>query len=60
MEGGLLDKVKGRVREAVGSLLGDEDLKRKGRADQTAGKAKEKAADVVDKAREAVSGEDHA
>jgi uncharacterized protein YjbJ (UPF0337 family) len=56
-EGGKIDKAKGRVKEAVGSLLDDEELKRKGRADQKAGKAKEKAEDVVDKTKEAVTGE---
>ena len=54
-EGGIVDKVKGRVKEAAGALLDDEELKRKGRADQTAGKAKEKAEEVVDKAKEAVT-----
>jgi len=56
-ESGIVDKVKGRVKEAGGSLLDDDELKRKGRADQKAGKAKEKAAEVVDKAKEAVTGE---
>ncbi len=55
---GLLDKVKGRVKEAAGSLLDDDELKRTGRADQKAGQAKEKAEEVVDKAKEAVTGDD--
>ncbi|MGH0030277.1 MAG: CsbD family protein [Myxococcota bacterium] len=57
-EGGFIDKTKGRLKEAAGSLLDDDELKRSGRADQTAGKAKEKAEEVVDKARDAVSGDD--
>ena len=56
--GGVVDNVKGRLKEAAGSLLGDEELKSSGRADQTAGKAKEKAEEVVDKAKQAVAGED--
>lgn len=56
-EGGTLEKAKGRVKEAAGDLLDDDELKRKGRADQTAGKAKEKAEDVVDRVKEAVVGE---
>ena len=35
------DETKGRVKEAAGDLTGDKDLKREGKADQTAGKAKE-------------------
>lgn len=58
MAGGVVDRVKGRLKEAAGSLLGDKELKRKGRADQKAGRAKEKAEEVVDKAKEAVTGED--
>jgi len=56
-EGGLIDKVKGRIKEATGSLIDDDELKQKGRADQTAGEAKEKAEEVVDKAKEKVTGE---
>jgi uncharacterized protein YjbJ (UPF0337 family) len=43
---GEMDKAKGRVKEAVGALTDDDDVKNEGRADQTVGKAKEK----VDKA----------
>ena len=46
---------KGRVKEAVGDLTGNEDLENKGKVDQAkasvkgaAGDAKEKAGDVVD------------
>jgi uncharacterized protein YjbJ (UPF0337 family) len=37
MGDGKTDKAKGRVKEAAGSLTGDEDLKREGRRDQAAG-----------------------
>ena len=56
-ESGSVDKVKGRVKEAAGSLFDDDELKRKGRVDQKAGKAKEKVEELVDKAKEAVTGE---
>ena len=35
------DQVKGRVKQAVGDLTGDEGLKREGKADEKAGEAKE-------------------
>jgi uncharacterized protein YjbJ (UPF0337 family) len=57
-EGGKLDDIKGRLKEAAGSLLGDEDMKREGKADQTAGKAKKKADELIDRARDAVRGDD--
>jgi uncharacterized protein YjbJ (UPF0337 family) len=44
------DDAKGRVKEAAGSLTGDDDLKREGKVDKATGAAKdgvEKAADKV-------------
>lgn len=58
MGGGKTDEAKGRLKEAAGSLLDDEDLKREGKADQAEGKAKRKAEELVDKARDAVAGDD--
>ena len=34
------DEAKGRVKQAVGDLTGDKDLKREGKVDELAGKAK--------------------
>jgi uncharacterized protein YjbJ (UPF0337 family) len=55
------DDIKGRVKEAAGDLTDNDDLKREGKADQAAGKAKdflgdakEKAEDVVDDVRDKV------
>jgi uncharacterized protein YjbJ (UPF0337 family) len=55
------DQVKGRVKEAVGDLTDDHDLKREGQADRLAGEVKEKVGDVkakiedvIDKAKDAV------
>ena len=47
-----LDKGKGRVKEAAGSLTGDRSLKNEGRADQ----AKAKVKDTVDKAAGVLTG----
>ena len=54
------DQVKGKAKEATGSLTGDEDLEAEGKADRRAGEAKEKLGhakdkldDVIDKAKDA-------
>jgi uncharacterized protein YjbJ (UPF0337 family) len=46
-----VDKGKGRVKEAAGSLTGDTSLKNEGRADQ----AKAKVKDTVDKIGDVLS-----
>jgi uncharacterized protein YjbJ (UPF0337 family) len=51
---GKMDKGKGRVKEAVGDLTDNKSLKRKGRADQAGGKAKEKVRDAADKVEDTV------
>ena len=38
---GAVDKIKGRAREATGSVTGDEEKKVEGRSEQTKGAAKE-------------------
>ena len=48
------DKVKGRTKQAVGALTGNEKLKREGRLDEHAGDAKEKAEGVIDAVRDKV------
>lgn len=48
------DQVKGRVKQAVGDLTDNDDLKREGRTDQTAGKVKEFLDGVKDKADDLV------
>jgi uncharacterized protein YjbJ (UPF0337 family) len=49
---GTADEAKGRVKEAVGSLTDDDDLKREGKVDKAAGKAK----DAVDKVKDKLTG----
>jgi uncharacterized protein YjbJ (UPF0337 family) len=55
------DQAKGRIKEAVGSLTNDDDLKREGKTDRVAGEVKEKVGqaedkveDVIDKAKDAL------
>ncbi len=45
---GAMDKAKGRLKEAAGSLTGDETLKQEGRADQRSGTFKEKKGKLKD------------
>jgi len=51
---GTSDKIKGRVKEAVGVLTDDQRLKREGKLDQATGKIKKAVERVVDKAKNAV------
>ena len=46
------DDAKGRLKEAAGSLSGDEDLKREGKVDRAAGKAKEGVERASDKVKD--------
>jgi uncharacterized protein YjbJ (UPF0337 family) len=48
------DQVKGKAKQAVGDLTGNEDLKKEGKADERAGKVKEFLGDVKDKAEDQV------
>jgi len=50
---GEADQAKGRIKEAVGDLTDDKDLKREGKVDQGAGKVKE----AVDKVKDKLTGE---
>ena len=59
--GGKADQVKGRVKEAVGSLTDDKALKAEGKTDRVAGEIKEKVEDakdnvenVIDKTKDAL------
>lgn len=56
MSSGTVDKMKGRVKEAAGALVGDDKLKQEGKADQLAGKVKDAAEKVVDKVKGVVKG----
>jgi uncharacterized protein YjbJ (UPF0337 family) len=51
---GKTDKVKGRIKEAAGSLTGNDRLRDEGKADQAVGEAKEVIQKVADKVKNAV------
>lgn len=48
------EQAKGRTKQAVGDLTGNDDLKREGALDKAAGKAKEKIGDAKDTIDDAV------
>jgi uncharacterized protein YjbJ (UPF0337 family) len=52
---GTIDKAKGRVKEAVGDLTGDQSLKNEGRVDRASGSIKDKVGDAADKVKDVVN-----
>jgi uncharacterized protein YjbJ (UPF0337 family) len=52
---GDMEQAKGRAKQAVGDLTDDDELRREGKADEQAAKAKEKVGDVIDKAKDKVT-----
>ncbi|HEX6382180.1 MAG TPA: CsbD family protein [Acidimicrobiia bacterium] len=48
------DEMKGRMKEAAGDMMDDDELKREGKADRIGGTVKEKANEVVDKAKDVI------
>jgi uncharacterized protein YjbJ (UPF0337 family) len=48
------DDAKGRVKEAAGSLTGDEDLKREGKVDRAGGAVKDGVEKATDKVKDAL------
>jgi uncharacterized protein YjbJ (UPF0337 family) len=57
MGDGDVDDAKGRLKEAAGSLTGDESLKNEGRVDQAAGTVKDGVGDAADKVKDLVNGD---
>ena len=51
--GSTTDKIKGRVKEAVGVLTDNDRLKREGQTDQVVGEVKDKVERVVEKIKDA-------
>ena len=47
-----MDEAKGRMKEAAGDLTDDDEMKREGKADRMGATVKEKAGEVVDKAKD--------
>ena len=55
MSDGTKDDVKGRTKEAAGSLTGDRSLKNEGKVDRASGKVKDAVGDTADKVKDAVN-----
>jgi uncharacterized protein YjbJ (UPF0337 family) len=55
MGDGASDDAKGRLKEAGGSLTGDDSLKREGKVDKATGKVKDAVGDTADKAKDVVN-----
>jgi uncharacterized protein YjbJ (UPF0337 family) len=47
-----MDEAKGRMKEAAGDLVDDDEMKREGKADRMGATIKDKANEVVDKAKD--------
>lgn len=47
-----VDEAKGRMKEAVGDLTDNDDMKREGKVDKVAGKAKDAVENVKDKVQD--------
>jgi uncharacterized protein YjbJ (UPF0337 family) len=50
-----MDEAKGRMKEAAGDLTDDDEMKREGKADRMGATVKEKANEVVDKAKDVLN-----
>ena len=55
MGDGAGDDAKGRVKEAGGTLTGDDSLKREGKVDKATGSVKDAVGGAADKAKDAVN-----
>jgi uncharacterized protein YjbJ (UPF0337 family) len=51
---GKTDVVKGRIKEAAGALIGNDELRAEGKTDQAVGKVKQIAEKAVDEVEEVV------
>jgi uncharacterized protein YjbJ (UPF0337 family) len=51
-----VDKAKGKLKEAAGSVTGNEKLKREGQAEQVIADVKDTVGNVVDKAKDLLKG----
>jgi uncharacterized protein YjbJ (UPF0337 family) len=52
-----VDEGKGRLKEAAGSLAGDQDLKHEGKADQAKASTKDKIDKAAEKVKDLLDGE---
>ena len=51
--GSKIDKIKGRIKEAIGVLTDNDNLQREGQRDQVVGEVKERAERVAEKVKDA-------
>ena len=51
---GKTDEVKGRIKEAAGALIDNDNLREEGKTDQAVGKVKQVAGKAVDKVAKAI------
>lgn len=58
MSDGSKDEAKGRLKEAGGSLTGDDSLKNEGKVDRATGTVKDKVGDAADKVKDVVNPKD--
>jgi uncharacterized protein YjbJ (UPF0337 family) len=59
MGDGNVDEGKGRLKEAAGSLTGDDSLKNEGKVDRASGSVKDAVGDVADKAKDVTNPDRH-
>jgi uncharacterized protein YjbJ (UPF0337 family) len=52
MSDGTADDLKGRAKEAAGSLTDDDSLKNEGKVDRASGSVKDKVGDAADKVKD--------
>ncbi len=52
MGDGTMDEAKGRTKEALGDLTGDQELKDEGKVDRASGKVKDAVGGAADKAKD--------
>ena len=55
MSGHTGEEMKGRLKEAVGDVTGDKDLRREGKLDQASAATKSAIDDVADKAKSVIN-----
>jgi uncharacterized protein YjbJ (UPF0337 family) len=55
MSSGSADKAKGRIKKAAGDLADDPKLRRRGKVDEAAGKAKDAVESGIDRARDKIN-----
>lgn len=58
MSDGTADEAKGRLKEAGGTLTGDDSLKNEGKVDRATGSVKDKVGDAADKVKDVVNPKD--